>query len=92
MPASDDEFRHESAQDPRSIVKYLQALTAGIERGHLHLGIADHQLELEPGGMIGLEIRARRKGARVKLSLELSWREGEELEQAPNTLTISVDG
>lgn len=88
---SDDEFRHESAQDPRSIVKYLQAITAGIERGHLQLGAAEHRLDLEPGGMLGLEIRARRKAGRVKLTLELSWREGEELDLAHNALTINVD-
>lgn len=88
---TDDEFRHESAQDPHTIVRYLQAITAGIERGHLQLGVGEHLLALEPGGMIGLEIRARRKGGRVKLALELSWREGEELDAGQNALKISVD-
>jgi amphi-Trp domain-containing protein len=76
--SADDEFRHESVQDRRSIVKYLQALTAGLEAGHIELGTGDHMLELDPDGMLELEIRAKRKGGRVKLRIKLHWREDEE--------------
>ncbi len=73
--AADDDFRHESVQDRHSIVKYLQALTAGIENGHIELGTAEHMLALEPDGMLELQVRAKRKGGRVKLAIKLHWRE-----------------
>jgi amphi-Trp domain-containing protein len=76
--ATDDDFRHESVQDRHSIVKYLQALTAGIEKGHLELGTAEHMLALEPGGLLELEVRAKRKGGRVQLAVKLHWREHDE--------------
>ncbi|WP_146660896.1 amphi-Trp domain-containing protein [Enhygromyxa salina] len=76
--SADDEFRHESVQDRRSIVKYLKALTAGLEAGRIELGTADHTLALEPDGMLEFEIQAKRKGGRVKVGLKLAWREDEE--------------
>jgi amphi-Trp domain-containing protein len=88
---ADDDFRHDSVHDPRSIVKYLQAITAGIERGHIQLGAAEHVLDLRPKGMIEFEVRAKRKGGRVELALELHWREGDEHDLAGNTLTISAE-
>lgn len=76
--SSDDDFRHESVQDRKSIVRYLQAVTAGIEAGHLELGTAEHTLALDPDGMLELQVRAKRKGGRVKLSIKLYWREDDE--------------
>lgn len=88
---SDDDFRHESVHDPRSIVKYLQAITTGIERGHIQLGAAEHLLDLRPKGMLEFEVRAKRRGGRVMLALELHWRESDEHDPAGNTLTISAE-
>ncbi|MFV8754949.1 amphi-Trp domain-containing protein [Nannocystaceae bacterium ST9] len=88
---ADDDFRHESVQDPRSIVRYLQAITAGIERGHIQLGVAEHLLDLHPTGMLELEVQARRKGGRVKLALELHWRETDDQDPTSSALTITVD-
>lgn len=85
--AADDDFRHESVQDRHSIVKYLQALTAGIEKGHIELGTAEHMLALEPDGMLELQVRAKRKGGRVKLAIKLHWREQDD-EQAGDALEI----
>lgn len=84
--ATDDDFRHDSVQDRHSIVKYLQALTAGIEKGQLELGTAEHMLALEPGGMLELEVLAKRKSGKVKLVIKLNWREHDE--QISETLHI----
>ena len=73
--AADDDFRHESVQDRQSIVRYLQAVTAGIESGRIELGTGDTTFELQPDGMIELQVRAKRKGDRVKFSIKLHWRE-----------------
>ena len=85
--SNDDDFRHESVQDRQSIVRYLQAITAGIEHGHLELGTSDHTLALDPDGMLELQVRAKRKGGRVKLELKLQWREDEE---DPGTETLEI--
>jgi amphi-Trp domain-containing protein len=85
--AADDDFRHESVQDRHSIVKYLQALTAGIENGHIELGTTEHMLALEPDGLLELQVRAKRKGGRVKLSIKLHWREQDD-EQVGDSLEI----
>lgn len=76
--SGEDEFRHESVQDRRSIVKYLQALTAGLEAGRIELGTAEHMLELEPDGLLELEIHAKRKAGRVKFGIKLYWREDDD--------------
>jgi amphi-Trp domain-containing protein len=85
--AMDDDFRHESVQDRQSIVKYLQAITAGIEQGQLELGTNEHSLTLEPSGMLELLVRAKRKRGRVRLGIELYWREDVE-EAGAETLEI----
>ncbi len=90
-PMADDDFRHESVQDTRSIVRYLQAITVGIEKGHIQLGAAEQLLELRPTGMVELEVHAKRKGGRVEFMLELHWRETDEHDLAGNTLTINAD-
>jgi len=87
--SADDHFRHESVQDRHSIVKYLQALTAGIEQGRIELGTSEHMLALEPGGMLELQVRAKRKGGRVKLAIKLHWREDDD-EHAGETLEIKA--
>lgn len=70
-----EEFEHESLQDPKSIAEYLGAVTAGLEAGQLTLSDDHGQLELRPRGLLGLLLRARRQGSRVKLRVELSWTE-----------------
>jgi len=87
--ASTDDFRHESVQDRRSIVRYLQALTAGIEQGHIELGTADNMLALEPEGMLELQVRAKRKGGKVKLTVKLNWREHDD-DEAGEALEIKA--
>jgi amphi-Trp domain-containing protein len=85
-----DEFRHESIQDRQSIIKYLQAVTEGLERGHLELGNDDSELVLNPRGLIGLDVRGQRKSGRVKLTLKFSWREDDDA-AGDGELTISSD-
>jgi amphi-Trp domain-containing protein len=70
-----DEFQHESLQDLKSIGEYLRAIIQGLETGYLDLSDDGGQLVLHPNGLLGLELRAKRKGNRAKLELELSWTE-----------------
>ncbi len=76
LPAS-DEFQHESLQDRESIVKYLTAITEGLKTGSLELGNGDNRMVLEPNGLLKLDLKARRKDGRLKLSFKVSWKEQE---------------
>ncbi len=68
-----DEFKHESLQDTRSIVQYLQALIDGLQSGTLELSDERAKVVLEPKGLLGLELRAKRKGRRSKFQMKLTW-------------------
>ena len=70
-----DEFVHESLQDLESIGEYLKAIIQGLETGYLDLSDDGGQLVLHPNGLLGLELRGKRKGNRAKLQIELSWTE-----------------
>lgn len=72
-----DEFQHESLQDLKSIGEYLRAIVQGLEAGYIELSDDGGQLALHPRGLIELELRAKRKGNRAELRVELSWSEGE---------------
>lgn len=70
-----DEFKHESLQDLRSIGQYLKAITEGLEAGRVDLSDDNGQLALFPNGLLTLELRAKRRGNRAKLRVELTWTE-----------------
>lgn len=84
-----DEFKHESLQDPSSIASYLDAIKAGIAAGALDLSDARSQIVLHPTGLLRLELRAKRKGNRSKLQLELSWAD-DEAASSPTTLHVNA--
>ena len=87
--AASDEFKHESIQDRRSVVRYLQAVIDGLEKGHLELDSGEQTFVLEPRGLLKLEIQAKRKGGRFKTTLKFSWNE-ESAEDQAEKLTISA--
>lgn len=76
--AGDQDFQYESLQDTETVVKYLTALTEGFEASQLLLSSEGKKIELRPQGLLKLEVKARRKGNRIKLSLKLDWQEESE--------------
>ncbi len=62
MQAKRNEFKHESVQDRESIAKYLNALCEGIQKGQLTFKNGDQEIELEPRGLINLEVKIKRLG------------------------------
>lgn len=70
-------FEFESLQDRERVLHYLESLVQGVKEGTIRLGYGDQSLELSPGGLIELQLRAKRRSGRAKLSLRLSWREDE---------------
>jgi amphi-Trp domain-containing protein len=70
-----NEFQHESLQDRKTIVEYLQALQEGFANGTLTLSDQDEELVLKPGGPVRLEIGATRKRGRTRITLRFDWKE-----------------
>jgi amphi-Trp domain-containing protein len=79
-----NEFRHESLQDPESIVKYISALKEGFEGGELTFDAHDRRIVFSPTGLIKLDIHARRKSNKNKLTVRMVWKEiGDDLPEEP---------
>lgn len=75
MGKDEREFLHESLQDVRSIVAYLDAIREGFVSGSLNLRDEKGDIALHPNGLIRLQIDSTRKRDRVKLSIRLAWLE-----------------
>ena len=88
--SSKEQFRHESLEDTESIVKYLNAIADGILKGKLVLGNESEQFSVTPEGLLKLEIKAKRKSDRVKLELEIGWKERGEADAPSGALTIDT--
>jgi amphi-Trp domain-containing protein len=73
--APHDRFKHESLEDNETIARYLKALWEGFEQGSLQFSTDDRQLQLQPQGLISLEVEAKRKDEDVKLALKFRWNE-----------------
>lgn len=70
-----NQFRHESLQDKRAIVQYLNALAEGVEKGALQFSDEQGEIMLEPNGMIRFGVAAERKSDRYGLTVKLSWKQ-----------------
>jgi amphi-Trp domain-containing protein len=79
-----NEFRHESLQDPESIIKYISALKEGFESGELTFDAHDRRIVFSPTGLIKLDVHARRKSNKNKLTVRMVWKEiGNDLPEEP---------
>ena len=68
-------FKHESLQDLDSIIAYLEAVRDGFAKKRLTLTDAEHELVLEPKGLIRFDLEAKCKGQGCKLTLKFTWKE-----------------
>lgn len=85
--AAIDEFKHESLQDSQTIAKYLDALKEAFNTGVLEFSDDRGRLQLQPSGLLGFEIDAKKKGGQVKVKLKFTWREDRN-EHRPGPLKI----
>jgi amphi-Trp domain-containing protein len=69
------EFSHESLQGRESILRYLEALGQGLERGKLRLTSGSETFMLDTPAMMKLAVRARQKGSRVDVVVKISWKD-----------------
>ena len=89
MKDKSNQFRHESLQDATAVVKYLNALAEGIEKGTLQFRDEQGEIILEPGGMIRFGLEAQKKSDRYSLSLKMSWKQRAEKRRDPGPLRIN---
>ncbi len=68
-------FSLESIQDRETICKYLQVFKEGFEQGVINFAHKDTVFNLEPQGLIKLEIRAGLEGKEVMLNISFRWTE-----------------
>lgn len=64
----------EAAVSVPQVVEYLEQLVAALKSGAVHVHVGAQELVLGPREVVGLKLRARQKGKRQKLALELTWR------------------
>lgn len=84
-----NEFKFESVQDNKSISEYLKVLTEGFENGELYFKNGNEQILLKPEGMLNLEVKAKQKDNKTKLSIKFSWKESENNSNKDNKLIIN---
>jgi len=89
MTRKSSHFRHESLQDSKAIVRYLDALSEGFEKGTLQFRDQEGEIVLEPSGMIRFEVTASRKSGRYSVALKLSWKQAEEQRRDSGPLLIN---
>jgi amphi-Trp domain-containing protein len=78
MADEESEFEHGSLQDKATVVRYLNAITEGFDNGSISLVNRGGKIHLKPKGMIDLTVRATHKRGRMQLTLNASWKNGDD--------------
>lgn len=72
---SERDFYHESVEDKDSIVKYLHTLSEGFHSRKLEFSSGGNRIVFEPTGLIQVEIKAKNRNGKTKLSVKFAWKE-----------------
>ncbi len=86
MPESITEFKHESIQDRKSIVKYLKTLWEGIDNGRIAFHSEEDEIELIPPDLMNLKLRVVHAEDRSKIILQIGWKPNEGKEKPGNLI------
>jgi amphi-Trp domain-containing protein len=69
------ELVHEVLQEPAQLARYLRAIADGLEAGRLRLRSGEREVELRPSRLCSFELRTTSDRQRVKVQVQLAWRE-----------------
>ena len=83
-------FRHESLQDAQSILKILNAVVEGLEKGKLSLRDDEDEIILNPQGLLQLKMTANQEGNRYNFGLKVSWQIESEQSIQKKTLHVTL--
>jgi amphi-Trp domain-containing protein len=88
MSESYNDFKYESLQDTKTIVKYLEALKKGFESGKITFANSEKKIHLNPLGIIKMEVRFKRKDDTDKISIKCSWKNKKDDKKTADILKI----
>jgi len=71
---SKKEINFKKEMEVTEVVSYLKALAESLEAGKVVVDVGDQVVSLTPAGEIELEVEAKRRENREKLSLNLRWK------------------
>jgi amphi-Trp domain-containing protein len=87
--AKNEEFEHESIQDNQTIGAYLESLVEGFQKGKIVLKAEKQEIELHPNNILHLDLSAKKKGNKSKMTIRLSWRKSDLDEKAKSEISIA---
>ena len=85
-----NEFKFDSMQDCQSIGAYLQSLCEGFTQKQLVLRSEHNEFIVKPNGLLKFEIKAKKKSDRVRVKIEIAWKDGEDIDSS-DSLVITGD-
>jgi len=69
-----NQFKHESLQDKKSIQSMLKSIAKAIAKGELKFSDQDGEIVMEPKGLLNLKISARKQEGEQRLDLRVTWK------------------
>jgi len=84
-----EEFEFSSFAEPSIIAEYLESLARAIKEGSVRLSSGQDEICLMPEDAIELDIEAKKKEGKSKLTLKFAWETKVAIKGGP--LLISVD-
>ncbi len=78
------QFKHESLQDKKSIQNMLKSISKAIAKGELKFSDQEGEIVMEPKGLLNLKITARKQDGEQRLDVRVSWKTQEKvIKKAP---------
>ena len=78
------QFKHESLQDKKSIQNMLKSISKAIAKSELKFSDQDGEIVMEPKGLLNLKITARTQDGEQRLDVRMSWKTQEKvIKKAP---------
>ncbi|GAB6051446.1 hypothetical protein JCM17960_02660 [Magnetospira thiophila] len=90
MKRQKSSFRHESLQNQESVQALLKALTEGIAKGKVTFSDADDQIQMQPEGLLNLQLTASQEDNRNRIQIRLTWENHTERSLKTKPLMVKV--
>lgn len=84
-------FEHESIEDQESVIKYFETIVEGLKSGNIKFGNAKKTVEVSPNGLLKLKINVNRNAKKVKMAMNLEWKEKSSSEESSGELSIETN-
>lgn len=68
-------FEFETIQDPATLRAQLASILDGLARGRLTLATEDQEIELVPGPLLKVSVKAKRKDDESRLTVKIAWKD-----------------